>query len=54
MLHGSTQQNCSKQVLISLLASVFGISAVVLPAGIMFGRITDVMSAPQPGSCREA
>jgi hypothetical protein len=49
MLHGATQKNGSKQVLISLLAIVFEISAVVLPAGIMFGRITNgVFAAAKP------
>jgi len=43
MLNHAIRLSWWKQVLISLLAIAFGISAVVLPAGIIFGRIVDVI-----------
>jgi len=43
MLNHATRLSSWKQILIGLLAIALGISPVVLPAGIMFGRIVDVI-----------
>ena len=43
MLNHATQLSWWKQGLICLLAITFGTRAGVLPAGIMFGRILDVI-----------
>ncbi|HXY02095.1 MAG TPA: hypothetical protein VEI49_00895 [Terriglobales bacterium] len=44
MLNHATRLSWWNQALIGLLAIAFGISAVVLPTGIMFGRILGVIS----------